>query len=50
VDSAGQTRVLHALEASIFAPAMKPFEESLGPVGSTVFASVLQRCFDAGDA
>jgi hypothetical protein len=42
-------RVLHALEAAIFAPAMKPFEESLGPVGSLAFASALQRCFDADD-
>jgi len=42
--------VLHALEASIFAPVMEPFAQSLGPVGSTVFARVLQRCFDAGDA
>lgn len=49
MDSAADTRVLHALEAAIFAPVMKPIEDALGPVGSTAFGSVLQRCFDAGD-
>ena len=49
MDEALPARALRAFEAAILAPAMKPLDEALGPVGSIAFASALQRCFDAGD-
>jgi hypothetical protein len=49
VDSAVRAGVLRVVEAAIFAPVMKPLEDALGPVGSTAFGSILQRCFDASD-
>lgn len=39
--------VLHQVEALLLEPAMKPVEEALGPLGSTLFGAMVRRCFDA---